>query len=319
MNSLPLSAPDAALVSLGARLHELEAIRRAMAVTVTVTVTREGYVHAPHVGETFIIPHGWLPDFDAAHVEAPRTFTPPRAPEPFDPRDFPDAPVVELPEVVCVLDTETTGLQADARVIEVAVARLDLRQRRLTRAWPSKDAPGQLLDAGVPIPSAASAVSGITDDDLRGAPTFADIAKSLTAFVGDLPVIAHGAAFDERLVGREFDLAGIARPPWRWFCSRDLARAVVPGLASYSLSGRNGAPGLRHILGLGEARAHRAWGDVLTTCALLRCLRDRAGAPWQSWSGSPMRVWGAATRAPGVVKARASTPRAVTPKLRGIA
>lgn len=88
-----------------------------------------------------------------------------------------------------ILDTETTGLDDQAEVIEISVI----------------DARGQvLLDTLVrpsgPIPAEASAIHGITDADVATAPTWAEIHQRLVELVAGRLVIAYGADFDVRLI-----------------------------------------------------------------------------------------------------------------------
>lgn len=309
-----LTAPDADLYRLGARAHELACVRRSVSVAVAIDVTREGYVHQ-HVGGRSVLPHGFLPDMADA-PEAPavvRALAALADPEPYDPRDFvcevaaaapskpapprevasvaPDAP----PEIVCVVDTETTGLVREGgRITEIACVRASLATRRIVGVWPTRAEPGQLLDPGVPVPGHITRLTGITSKMLAGQPTFASVWPSLAGFVGDAPVVAHNAGFDRAMFEAELERMGLFGPEWprwRWHCSQAIAKRVVPGLPSYSLSGRDGGQGLRHFLSLGTETAHRAHGDVLTTCKLLAVLRERAGGPWATWCGVP-HVWG---------------------------
>lgn len=237
-----------------------------------------------------------------AAVEAPADAVIP-APSP--------APVADLPELVAVLDTETTGLKRGhdgARLTEIAVAVVDLRTGEILRRA------SQLLACDVPVPADITRLTGITDAMLRGMPALTVVWPKVVRFVGDLPVIAHNAAFDRGMIEDALGRLSILSPEWprwRWHCSKALAARVIPGLASYSLSGRPGqGPGLRETLRLPPQTAHRALGDVLTTCALMAELRKRAGKPWGEWAGEA-HVWGVGMdRADRTEKTRASPKRA---------
>jgi len=305
-----LSAPDSELVRLGALPHELAVIRRSCALGVEIAVTSTGYIH-DRPGEPLVtVPHGFLGATADEPTHQPRRFPTIAPAERFDPADFgavetstpaPAPPVEVAPaapppaEIVTVIDTETTGLaHEDGRITEIACVRADLARSRIVDVWPSKRTPGQLIDPGVRVPGHITALTGITSAMLEGKPKLADVWPSLVAFIGDAPVVAHNAQFDRGMFEGELGRMGLLGPDWPrwpWFCSQAIAKRVVPGLPTYSLSGRGGAQGLRHLLGLGEAKAHRAHGDVLTTCALLRVLRERAGGPWARWCGAPL-VWG---------------------------
>jgi DNA polymerase III subunit epsilon len=97
------------------------------------------------------------------------------------------------------IDTETTGRAADQdRVIEVGIAFFERGQCVDEKGW--------LINPERPIPPDATAVHGITDDDVAASPTFAEILPEiLQALAGAMPV-AYNAEFD-----KNFLLAEIAR------------------------------------------------------------------------------------------------------------
>lgn len=198
-------------------------------------------------------------------------------------------------EIVCVLDTETTGLRPEARVCEIAVAVVDLVTGRvLHRA-------AQLIHPGCAIPAAATNVHGITDVMVAASPGLASVWSRITAFVArhcpSLDVIAHNAPFDRGVLADDLARISILStewPRWRWRDSITLARQVVPGLPTYSLHDSARGPGLARSLHLAKGASHRAMGDVLTTCALMTELRKRAGKPLGEWCGAA-HVWGVGT------------------------
>jgi DNA polymerase III epsilon subunit family exonuclease len=150
-----------------------------------------------------------------------------------------------------VLDVETTGLDPrDDRVVEVACLRV-VCGRVIGRF-------ASLVDPQRPIPARASAVHGIVDDDVAGAPTLAQLAPRIGAMTRDAVVVAHNAAFD---VGF---LPFVAERPI--LCTLKLARRLVDA-PNY----RNDT--LRRVLSLRPdapaTRAHRAEADADVTAALL--------------------------------------------------
>lgn len=201
------------------------------------------------------------------------------------------------PEIITVIDTETTGLKRGAkegaRITEIAAVVIDLGARKILGRFQS------LIDPGVAIPSEITRLTGITDAMVRGQPSFAEVWPRVLELVAthcpSMDVVAHNAAFDRGQFEDAMERAGLLScdwPRWRWRDSKTMASRVIPGLPSYSLSGRPGqGPGLRESLKLPAQTAHRAMGDVLTTCSLLRALRERAGAPWATWCGEAT-VWG---------------------------
>jgi DNA polymerase-3 subunit epsilon len=125
------------------------------------------------------------------------------------------------------LDTETTGLSAEAgdRIIEVGC--IELLDRRPT---------GRTLHHYVnPQRSShpdALRVHGISDEFLADKPPFARIAAELLEFVAGAEVVIHNAAFD--LAFLDAELARLAQPPFARHAehitdSLLLARELFPG------------------------------------------------------------------------------------------
>ena len=104
-----------------------------------------------------------------------------------------------------VLDTETTGVEMEDRPVEIALVRVATGERF-----------SSLINPQRAIPPTASAIHGLTDEDVEGAPTLAMIEPEIAAFIGDACLVAHNAAFDRSMLPF---LAG-----YRWLCSMRLAR-----------------------------------------------------------------------------------------------
>lgn len=102
-----------------------------------------------------------------------------------------------------VIDLETTGLGDRARLVELAAI-------ELIGPEPTGKALHALVDPGMPISDGAFAVNGISDDMLRGQPSFAKIADQVFRFIGSDTtwLVAHKAEFDADVLDREFDRAG---------------------------------------------------------------------------------------------------------------
>ena len=88
------------------------------------------------------------------------------------------------------VDTETTGRDESASIVDIAIV------------WHTGHV---LLDTFVagdtPMTAKSSEITGITDADLVGAPTFAEIAPRIRdAFEGAKAMIAYNAAFDQRVI-----------------------------------------------------------------------------------------------------------------------
>jgi DNA polymerase-3 subunit epsilon len=108
-----------------------------------------------------------------------------------------------------ILDTETTGLGLTDEVIQIGIIAPD---------------GSVMLDSMVrpqnrrSIPAAASAVHGITIEQLANAPTFPELAPRLEEILRGR-IIAYNAAYDRRLVQQTALLCGVRAPQSRWECA----------------------------------------------------------------------------------------------------
>jgi DNA polymerase-3 subunit epsilon len=146
-------------------------------------------------------------------------------------------------------DTETTGLKAkNDRVIELAA--YDATRDKTFET---------LIDPGMPIPPEASNIHGITDDKVKGAPTFKSVAAEFAAFCeGEVLLVAHNNdAFDIHFMRAEYERAEHPFPAWKFLDSLKWARRYRPDLPRHTLQF------LREVYGIPENRAHRALDDVI--------------------------------------------------------
>jgi DNA polymerase-3 subunit epsilon len=120
-----------------------------------------------------------------------------------------DAQLVTL----LVLDTETTGLNpARDKMVELAMLRVQV-DRRTGQPVGAMQVYNGLEDPGMPMPDEARAVTGITDDMLRGQRL--DDAQVHAMLAGADLVIAHNAGFDRPFVEARF----AAFEGLKWACS----------------------------------------------------------------------------------------------------
>ncbi|HZY18697.1 MAG TPA: DNA polymerase III subunit epsilon [Ramlibacter sp.] len=126
-----------------------------------------------------------------------------------------------------VLDTETTGLSAEAgdRIIEIGC--VELVGRKLTgnnKHWylnPERDSHEDALK-----------VHGISNEFLRDKPKFAAVADELLDYLQGAEIIIHNAAFDVSFLNKELELLG--RPAFRTFVGSitdtlAMAKEMYPG------------------------------------------------------------------------------------------
>ena len=164
--------------------------------------------------------------------------------------------------VACV-DLETTGGTAEAhQIIEVGIVLLD--DGVVVEQWSS------LVDPGRRIPSSIEAFTGITNDMVAGAPSFADLRDEVRCRLAGRLFVAHNARFDYGFVRSEFRRLGerFAAPV---LCTVRLSRAL------HDAPGRHNLDALIERHGLECADRHRALGDAAVLPPLLAALEAQAG------------------------------------------
>lgn len=163
-----------------------------------------------------------------------------------------------------VIDLETTGFSAQTqRIVEVAVDLLD----------PAGEHQGRyetLIDSG--CGAGPTHVHQIADQDLIGAPAFADIAGDLFDHLAGRVIVAHNATFEEQFLTAEYARAGLQLPALPLLCTYRSGLVTGANLATATAS-----------YGIPLTGAHTAGGDVTATSELLRvglyrCRIDRAHA-----------------------------------------
>lgn len=171
-----------------------------------------------------------------------------------------DRPISEIPLVF--LDTETTGLNPrfGDRVVEIALARF--------RGGVMEDHYVSLVNPGRSIPLRVIQIHGITDEDVRGQPTFGQILPELQALLKDTVIVGHNAQFDLGFVGNEFRLA-------QHVCPANLVLDTLTLLRRYFNFPSNGLRPVAEHLGIRTAPRHRALGDALTTHSIFEFISKR--------------------------------------------
>jgi DNA polymerase-3 subunit epsilon/CBS domain-containing protein len=175
-------------------------------------------------------------------------------------------PLIALDAVV--IDTETTGLDVGrARVVELAAVRLTAGR------LDTEDAFRRLVRPDEAIPQAATRIHGIDDATVADAPSFRDVWREFSVYLGDGVLIGHSIGFDLAVLRRECRRIGVAWHP-RWLLdTRLLAQLAEPNLPDQTLEG------LAAWLNVEIAGRHSALGDATAAakifCALVPKLRDR--------------------------------------------
>jgi DNA polymerase-3 subunit epsilon len=101
-------------------------------------------------------------------------------------------------------------------------------------------------------------IHGLTVEDVKDAPSFADIwESSIKPFIGGFPLAAHNTPFDMGVLRAVLEWYGLSIPRLKYFCTLALARRTWPELESHSL------PALAENFGI-VYNAHNALDDAKT-------------------------------------------------------
>ncbi|MGC8873897.1 MAG: exonuclease domain-containing protein [Chloroflexia bacterium] len=168
-------------------------------------------------------------------------------------------PLLSLPlyrAPYAVVDVETTGLHAalgDA-ICEIAILRA--QEGRVHRWFHT------LVDPGRPVSPEAYAVNRITEEMLRGAPTFEQVADRVLAELEGAVLVAHNAPFDLLFLVAAFQEASRAVP------SNPVLDTLAIARNCYGFS-RNSLHAIASDLQIAQPGRHRALADTWTTWRLL--------------------------------------------------
>jgi len=186
------------------------------------------------------------------------------------------------------VDIETTGCSpGQHRIIDVAV--IGMRAGEVEYEWQT------LVNPGGRIPAGITALTGIDNEMLHGAPPFEEVAAELRARLAGRVFVAHNVRFDYGFIRREFARLG---SEWRApnLCTVRLSRALYPEMPRHNLD----AVMQRHDISV--AQRHRAMPDAQVLLEFWRRLRA-------SWPQDALQ------RALEVAAQRATLPPALSPDL----
>jgi len=114
-------------------------------------------------------------------------------------------------------------------------------------------------------------IHGLTVDDVKDAPTFADLWESaIKPFIGGLPLAAHNAQFDMGVLWAVLECYELEIPALSYFCTCSLARHTWPELKSHALTALAGHFGIVYD-------AHNALADAETCGKLVLMAADKFG------------------------------------------
>ncbi len=161
-------------------------------------------------------------------------------------------------QLFTIIDIETTGNSYRfGGITEIAI--ISFNGNEITHVFDS------LVNPGIDIPLPITRLTGITNQMVKDAPKFYEIARTVAELTASKIFVAHNVSFDYKFFQQEFGRLGFDFQRKK-LCTVQMARKLIPGHASYSL-GR-----LCGNLGIPIESRHRAIGDAMATTELFKIL-----------------------------------------------
>ena len=165
-----------------------------------------------------------------------------------------------------VVDVEATGAKTPPnRLIELGAYRI--------RGGQIVDKFLSLVNPEIPIPRFVMSLTGISNEMVKSAPVFAEVAPSWLDFVSDSVLVAHNAGFDTSFLNHEISRV---YPGHRMLnphlCTVRLSRRVLPDLSNHRLDT------IASHFSIPIASRHRAGSDALATAEIFLLLLSKLEA-----------------------------------------
>ncbi len=169
---------------------------------------------------------------------------------------------LKLKNPIIFFDLETTGINvALDRIVEISYLKVDLAGNETSRT--------HRVNPEMPIPANATSIHGITDEDVKDAPTFHEVAKVLARDFEGCDLAGYNSVkFDIPLLAEEFLRAGV---------EIDLKRRkfVDVQVIFMKMEPRTLAAAYKFFVDKELADAHSAEADTMATYEVLQAQLDR--------------------------------------------
>jgi DNA polymerase III subunit epsilon len=169
---------------------------------------------------------------------------------------------LNLTRPLAFFDLETTGIKVSTdRIVEICIVRVAIDGSTKTKTL--------RINPGMPIPPEVTAIHGITDEDIKDAPKFAEVARELLQFLENCDLAGFNSNhFDIPLLAEEFYRAGI---------DFDLKgrRFIDIQNIFHKMEPRNLKAAYKFYCGKELINAHSAEADTMATYEILLCQLDR--------------------------------------------
>jgi DNA polymerase III epsilon subunit family exonuclease len=152
-----------------------------------------------------------------------------------------------------VFDLETTGAKTPpCRITEIGAYRV--QKGRITEEFQT------LVNPETPIPLFISQLTGISNQMVKNAPKFSEVAADFLDFIGDSVLVAHNAHFDMRFlnheIGKIHEDYRVANPH---LCTVKISRKLLPHIENHRLNT------VANYYSISLVNHHRATDDARAT------------------------------------------------------
>jgi len=160
-----------------------------------------------------------------------------------------------------IIDIETTGsVFKYGKITEIAI--FQHNGQKITDSFST------LINPEIDIPQFITRLTGISNEMVKDAPKFYEVAKQIIELTEGRTFIAHNVNFDYSFIKEEYKRLGYIFNRKK-LCTVQLSRKLLPGHSSYSLGK------LCSDLGIIISDRHRAEGDALATVKLFEILLEK--------------------------------------------
>lgn len=156
-----------------------------------------------------------------------------------------------------ILDTETTGLDDNAEIIEISIIDGEFNVIFNTLVKPS-----------CKIPKEVTAINNIADKDVEHEKTFDEIYPRLKAILRDRLVIIYNSKFDTRMLNQTIDLYDLKRIKFKSECAMLLFSKFIDVKKWQKLSEATEHMNIKFI------NQHQALSDCEATLKLIKAIAD---------------------------------------------
>ena len=162
--------------------------------------------------------------------------------------------------IFSIIDVETTGYPKN-KITDISIFSTD--GKSIIKEFHS------LVNPSTTIPRNITRLTGISDETVKDAPKFFEIAKQVLDNTRDSIFVAHNVNFDFNVIKNEYKELGYSFKRKK-LCTVKLSRKIIPGYKSYSLGK------LCADLKIPIRERHRAKGDAFATFKLFKLLFEKS-------------------------------------------